>query len=101
MQYTQDAHLPPLGEVARKHRTDYNKEMTGYYKDMTPQALSATLAVDISTIRRWRKRGCPYTESALYSTGRTASRPRYNLLDVLNWIKEQQAEQVNHEESGK
>lgn len=65
---------------------------------MTPQALSATLGVDISTIRRWRKRGCPYEEKAPYSTGRTASRPRYNLVEVLNWIKEQHE---NHDKSGK
>ena len=59
--------------------------------NLTPRALAEALGVNISTIARWKKQGCPYEEKAPYSIGKTSSRPRYNLKAVIRWIKEQQA----------
>lgn len=42
------------------------------------------------TISRWRARGCPYREACPNYTRKSASRPRYNLAEVKDWIKEQQ-----------
>lgn len=59
--------------------------------NLTPLALARALGVNVSTVARWKKQGCPHEEKAPYALRANASRPRYNLKAVLNWIKEKQA----------
>ena len=58
--------------------------------ELTPRALARALGVNVSTIARWRKQGCPYEEKAPFAIGKKSSRPRYNLEAVKEWITEQQ-----------
>lgn len=58
---------------------------------MPPRELARALGVSIVTIARWKKAGCPYTETAPCFIGAQASRPRYNLAAVKEWIKQQKA----------
>ncbi|MBR2010900.1 MAG: hypothetical protein IKA06_04060 [Clostridia bacterium] len=58
--------------------------------ELTPRELCRALGVNIGTLARWKRKGCPYRENAPYTIGRQASRPRYNLEQVKAWIQEQQ-----------
>lgn len=58
--------------------------------ELTPRELCRALGVNIATLARWKRKGCPYRENAPYTIGKQASRPRYNLAEVKSWIKEQQ-----------
>ena len=63
--------------------------------DLTPRALALALGVNVSTIARWKKQGCPYKEKAPYAIGAQSSRPRYDILEVKAWISKQKQK---HEE---
>ena len=56
---------------------------------MTPGQIAAELGVSVSTIARWKNKGCPFEETRRNAIGRGASRPRFNLETVKNWVQEQ------------
>lgn len=98
MQDVIDMQLPPFCALDIHNSICYNAHMKGRYKDLQPRALAYYLGVNVSTIARWRKQGCPYKEAAPYGIGKTASRPRYSLQDVLLWLRDKQA--AHNEEAG-
>jgi phage terminase Nu1 subunit (DNA packaging protein) len=56
---------------------------------LTPGQIAGALSVSVSTIWRWKKKGCPYKETRENAIGKHASRPRYDLEAVKSWIQEQ------------
>ena len=55
-------------------------------RNATPQEAAAALGVSVATLTRWKNAGCPYKESKPYGQGKRASRPRYNVEEVKQWI---------------
>ena len=65
-------------------------------RGLTPGQIAGALSVSVSTILRWKKKGCPYKETRENAIGKQASRPCYELEAVKIWIQEQtgQGEEV-------
>lgn len=57
---------------------------------ITPRELAAEFGVNVATIARWRKKGCPCVESHPHSMGRY-TRPRYNVARVIAWLENSKA----------
>ena len=53
---------------------------------IAPRELAARFGVNVATVARWRKKGCPYVESHQHSMGRY-TRPRYNEAEVIAWLE--------------
>ena len=57
---------------------------------ITPRELAAEFGVNVATVARWRKKGCPCVESHPHSMGRY-TRPRYNVVEVIAWLENSKA----------
>lgn len=62
--------------------------------EVTPQELCRKLGISKITLIRWRKLGCPCRESKAYRIGRSSSRPRYVLKEVLAWLDKMNGKEV-------
>lgn len=62
-----------------------NKRMD-FERTLTPAALAGLLGVSVGTLARWRKAGCPHTETKENGMSARASRPRYNADEVKAWL---------------
>lgn len=51
----------------------------------TPADTARAFGVSLSTIRYWRREGCPVVYAGRATSG-GASRPRYDLAAVKNWL---------------
>ena len=53
---------------------------------LTPRELAAEFGVNVATVARWRKLGCPYVETRPL-TMRRYTRPRYDVEQVIAWLE--------------
>lgn len=51
----------------------------------TPADTARAFGVSLSTVRYWRREGCPVVYAGSVASG-GASRPRYDLQAVKNWL---------------
>lgn len=73
------ANIHPLVTMNTKHEK----------RLLTPEEVGTACGVTINTVRQWKHKGCPYTESRPYGIGKTSSRPRFDLEEVKSWLAEQ------------
>lgn len=53
---------------------------------LTRSELAAEFGVNVATVARWRKLGCPYVETRPL-TMRRYTRPRYDVEQVIAWLE--------------
>lgn len=61
-------------------------------KLMTPAACARALSVSLSTLRRWRREGCPVYQVGTSLNG-PGSSPRYDVAAVKKWLRARTAPQ--------
>lgn len=54
-------------------------------KLLTPADTAAAFGVCVSTLRRWRREGCPVYQIGIADAGK-GSRPRYDAAAVKRWL---------------
>lgn len=62
---------------------------------MTTTQLAAALGVSYGTVARWKKKGCPYEETAPHVQLPVESRPKYDLDEVKAWYTERHTKLAN------
>lgn len=64
------------------------------HKLKNTRELADILGVDVSTVARWKRNGCPYEERKPYAMGVSASRPLYDLERVIAWLESRRGKEA-------